>query len=185
MRSMDPSCETISNVGGVAVGSHALTEITRYIHGTRVIDPGRLIESCGVAGVRFVDALSKSIPGVGTSTAVTNHPSDNLPRARHLDPPIAITSAGAIMILHQSGVFHAVTGSWGTHTSTRLLHDDGQDEAVVDVGLESNLLDGVVDGGDFKAIIVDLLKLMARAKHQGLIVVEPSRRLASWRLCRM
>ena len=29
MRSMDPPRETVSNVGGVAVGSNAFTEITR------------------------------------------------------------------------------------------------------------------------------------------------------------
>lgn len=181
-RSMDPSCETISNIGGVALGSNAVTQVARCINGTRVIDPGRLIERCGIVGVRLVDALSKAIPGVGASTTVANHPSDDLLRARHLDLPMAITCAGTIVILHQARVSDAVVGGRGTDTPTRLLHNDGQDEAVVDAGLEGDLLDGIIYGADFKAVVVDLLEPMARAKHQGLVVVEPCRRLASWRL---
>lgn len=172
-RSMDPSYEPISNIGGVAIGSNAPTQIARCINGTRVIDPGRLIERCGIVDVRLVDALSKAIPSVGASTTVANHPSDNPLRARHLDLPMAITCAGTIVILHQARVFDAVIGGRSTDTPPRLLHNDGQDEAVVDAGLEGDLLDGIIDGADFKAIVVDLLELMARAKHQGLIVVEP------------
>lgn len=184
MRSIDPSGETISYIGGVAMGGHASTEITRWVDGTRVIDPGRLIESRGIVGGRLVDALGESIPSVGACTALTNHASDRLPRARHLDPPMAITCAGAIVILHQAGVFDAVTGGRSTDTSSRLLHNNGQDEAVVDGSFEGDLLYGVIDGADLKAIIVDLLVLMARAKHHGLIMMEPCRRLASWRLRR-
>lgn len=92
-----------------------------------------------------------------------------------------MTCAGTIVVRHQSRVFDAVIGGRSTDTPTQLLHNDGQDEAVVDAGLEGDRLDGIIDGADFKAIVVDLLEQMARAKYQGLIVVEPYRRLASWR----
>ena len=69
------------------------------------------------------------------------------------------------MILHQTWIGDAVVGSGGADAPARFLHYDGQDEAVIDAGLEGNLLDCVVDGADLKAIIVNLLILTAGVKY--------------------
>ncbi len=51
------------------------------------------------------------------------------------------------MVLHQARV--AVVGAAGgvdADAAGRLLHDDGEDEAVVDTSLRRDLLDTVIDG---------------------------------------
>ena len=53
------------------------------------------------------------------------------------------------MILHETRVADTKVARRGTDTASRLLHDDGEDEAMVYQGLRRNCLDPVVDRADF------------------------------------
>lgn len=49
------------------------------------------------------------------------------------------------MVLHDPRVLDSVIGGRGTDAAAGFLHDDGEDEAVVDEGFVGDFLDGGVD----------------------------------------
>ena len=76
------------------------------------------------------------------------------------------------MILHQSRVSDSIIGGRHSDTALGFLHDDGQDEAMVDAGRLCGGFDGVVDVTDFLGGVVGLAELSARFEHEGFVGVE-------------
>lgn len=80
------------------------------------------------------------------------------------------------MVLHKARVSDPEVGGRGADTAAGFLHDDGEDEAVVDEGLLADLLDRVPDGADFGAGVVGHVELGgAGGEHEGFVGVEPGR----------
>lgn len=83
------------------------------------------------------------------------------------------------MILHKTRVANSIVRSRYADTSTGFLHDGSQDETVVDIGLLSDLLDGVPDLADFvlavigNAVSVVVCDSLAGGAHGDFVVVEP------------
>ncbi len=90
--------------------------------------------------------LAEAVAGVGASSAITNHLQDGGVRARVADHAVVIAGAGAVVVLHQTGVSNTEVGGVDANTASRLLEDYGEDEAVVDASLLGDLLNGVPDG---------------------------------------
>ena len=61
-----------------------------------------------------------------------------------------VAGAGAVVILHEAGVLDARRRGrgGGARAAGRLLHDDGEDEAVVDFGRDGDALDRRVQVAD-------------------------------------
>lgn len=76
------------------------------------------------------------------------------------------------MILHQARVANTVVGGPNADTATRLLHDDGKDETVVDASGSGSSLDTVPNGSDLWAAVVGNAHPVARREHLVLVVVE-------------
>ncbi len=176
MMSKNPSSETIGDVGSIAFRSDTFTQIARRIDGAGIVDTSRFIEAGNIAGAGLVDALRETVAVGGAGRSLAHHLRDDSGRAGglHLVRDVAVAGPVAIVALHQARVAHSVVGSRRSHAPARFLDDDGEDEAVVDLRLERDLLDGVVDGADFGAGIVGAPVLIAaRAEHDLLVVVEP------------
>lgn len=86
---------------------------------------------------------------------------------------VVVAGAHSVVVLHQAWVAHSPVGGWRAHTAAGFLHDDGQDEARVDVCCGRDGLDGGVDGVDFGPGVVGLRLLRTRAGHHCLVIVEP------------
>ena len=76
------------------------------------------------------------------------------------------------MILHQSGVSNSIVGGRHSYAALGFLHDNRQDEAVVDAGRLCSGFDGVVDVTDFLGGVVGLAELSAGLEHEGFVGVE-------------
>lgn len=76
------------------------------------------------------------------------------------------------MVLHETGVADAVVGGVDSDTALGLLHDDCEDEAVVDLG---GLGDGFDSGFDDGVLFVGVVgdgELRAGGLHEGLVGFE-------------
>lgn len=69
---------------------------------------------------------------MSAGSALANHLVDGIRRARVANLPAVITARRPVMVLHQAGVPNAIVCRGDAHAPARLLHHDGQDEAVVD-----------------------------------------------------
>lgn len=90
-------------------------------------------------------------------TSFADHLRDGLLRARVLyrvGRYVRVAGGSAIVVLHQTRVADTPVGRRRAHTAARLLRHDSKDEAVVDLGLLGDLLDGIVDGADFLGRVV-------------------------------
>lgn len=76
------------------------------------------------------------------------------------------------MVLHEARVLHGAEGRIDANAAAGFLHNDGEDEAVVDERLLRDLLDAVVDVLDFVAAVVRHAELVA-ARGQGCCVGVP------------
>ena len=171
----NPPRQPIRNITCVAMRGNAVLQLATRGNAPTVIDPSRAIEISDVALAALIDALCQAIAVASTSCAVVDHLLDGAGRAGVLHATIVVACRGAVVILHQSWVAYAVVGRRGAHTAAGFLHDDGEDEAVVDAGLLGYRLDAVVNGAYFGAAVVCLPELAAGLEHQVFVIVEPER----------
>lgn len=174
------------------MGSNTVLELASRGDGARVVDAGSAVKGGDIAPAGLVDAVGETVTVVGTSSTLADHLVDGSRRARVLDIAIVVAGAGAVVVLHQTGVANTIVGGLNTDTAARLLHDDSQDEAVVNTSGGSSLLDAVPDGAlyhlwlamiecliqlgethNFRAAVVGLTEPSARVKHGVLVVVKP------------
>lgn len=175
MRSPDPTGQPIRNIARVAMRGNPILQPPTGSHTPTVINPRGAIKVRVVALPALVDALRQAIAVARAARAVVDHLADGGRRARVLHRAAVVARRGAVVVLHQAWVAHAVVGGRGADAAAGLLHQDGEDEAVVDAGLLGDGLDAVVDGADFGAAVVGDAELAAGLEHEVFVVVEPRR----------
>jgi len=86
------------------------------------------------------------------------------------------TTVCTIVILHQSRICDRSirrSGSHNSNTSLRFLHDNSKNEAMVNFGRSSNLLDSSLDIVDFiLGIVGSPAIVLARFEHEDFVVTE-------------
>lgn len=154
------------------MGGNAVLELAGGGDGARVVDASSAVESRDIATARLVDAVGKTVTVVSASGTLADHLVDGVGGARVLDVVVLVAGVVTVVVLHQAGVAHAVVGGVNADAAARLLHDDGEDEAVVNTGVGGSLLDTVPDGADLGAAVVGNVHPLARVEHGVLVVVE-------------
>lgn len=198
-RRRHPPSQAVGNVRGVAVRSDTLAQVTAGIDRARVVDPRGLVEGLGAGtGRSIVQAVGQAVAGGCTGscglsdqrvvlffftppfrdslalTSFTHHLSDGVLRAGVYHIAVAVVASGrSVVVLHQARVGNSAVAGRRADAAGRLLHDDSQDEAVVDVRLGGDLLDGVPDATYLGAAVVRNAVLLAAGEHGVLVVVEP------------
>ena len=170
--SADPTGETVGNIASVAVGSDTVLELASGGDGTRVVDSSGAVEGRDVATTRLVDAVGETVTRVGSGSTLKDHLVDGLVGARVLNPAVVVAGSLTIVVLHQTGVANSVVGGVNADAATRLLHDDGENEAVVDTSGGSGLLDTIPDGSNLGTRVVGLAEPATGVEHSVLVVVE-------------
>lgn len=100
--------------------------------GSRVVDARSTVKGRHVAAAGLVEAVGEPVARGSTSCALANHLVNRRRWARVLDVAVVVARGFAVVVLHQARVAHAAVCCRGADTAVRLLHDDGEDEAVVD-----------------------------------------------------
>lgn len=75
----------------------------------------------------------------------------------------------AVVRLHQAWVFDGVGGCWSAHAAVGFLHDNGEDEALVDAGGLGDGLDGGFEVCVFGCGVVVDVPLCARICEDVLV----------------
>lgn len=171
-RSANPTGKTVGNITGVAVGSDTVLELSSGGDGARVVDSSSAVEGRDVATARLVDAVGETVTRVGSGGTLKDHLVDGLVGARVLDPAVFVAGGFTVVVLHQTGVADTVVGGVNANAATRLLHEDGENETVVDTSGGSGLLDTIPDSSDLGARVVGLAEPATRVEHGVLVVVE-------------
>lgn len=176
MSRIDPTSQAIGDITRITMRSDTRLQLPTSVNATTVIESGRpVVRDCRTTA-SIVDSLTqstgKAITTARTTSSIAYHLGDGVLGAwvRHA---VLIACGGAVVVLHETWVAHTVVGSRGADTAAGLLHDNGEDEAMVDFGFGSNLLDRVVDRANLWARIIGLAELRAGATHLSLVVVEP------------
>lgn len=148
--------EAVGDIGDVAGGGAAAVAEVVLVDGARVVLAQRLVDAVGGVGVAKVLQVLLEVVGAGA-----HHRGDLV-----LGETVLAGEAGAAVALHQagSGVAVVVVGGLDTDVAGALLHDDGEDDALLDTEL-GTLDDGVPDAADVLAGVTSLL-------HGGLVGVE-------------
>ncbi len=130
---IDPARETVGNVAGVAagaVGAEVVGDVARVVHA------GGAVKRRDVAAAGGVEALRQAVAVVGAGRALADHRLNGAAGTRRLDVAVVVAGAGAVVVLHQARVAVVVAARGvDANAAGRLLHDDGEDEAVVDASL--------------------------------------------------
>ena len=147
-------------------------QITIRSNRSRIINPGPLIKRRNIAGSTRINNTRKAITGRSTGRTIRDHLLDLAVRAGVLDTAVR-ASAGSVVVLHEAWVADAVVGGGYAYAAAGLLHDDGEDVAVVDEGLLGDGLDGAADGVDFGVGVVGDVELRAGLEHFGFVRIEP------------
>lgn len=108
----------------------------------------RVVVSCSLVEVAVVvDTLDQTIASRSSLRAVNDHLVDGVAWARGRDT----VACSSLVGLHEAGVADAIVRVGGTDTwvTVGLLHNDRQDESVVDERRGGNGLDVIVDPADF------------------------------------
>lgn len=154
------------------MGGDTVLELAGGGDGARVVDAGGAVEGRDVTTAGLVDAVGKTVAVVGAGGTLADHPVDGVVGARGLDVAVVVAGVVAVVVLHQAGVADAVVGGAHADAAARLLHDDGEDEAMVNTSAAGGLLDAVPDGADLGAAVVGNVHPLARVEHGVLVVVE-------------
>lgn len=139
MTRKDPASQPIGNIGRIALRCNPLTQIPGCINRARIVDSRSFIEPRDSSRVREINTLSQAITIVCSRAPLANHLGDDAGWARVLNLACDSTAAGivvagtvAIVALHQAWVAHAEVGRAHAHAAAGFLHDDGENETVVD-----------------------------------------------------
>lgn len=136
----------------------AVVEVV-VVNRARVVQPSsRVVGTSSAAsaaklGLGTGKELLKTVSVNGASGAIADHLNDPV-IATATNTSIS-TSTIAVVGLHKARVANAIVGGRGADTTNRLLHDDSEDEAVVDASLARDLLDSGVDIGNLLLGVVD------------------------------
>lgn len=148
MLKLHPSRQPIRHITSITMRRPALPQIPTCVYTPRIVDPRRAIKRTHIIRLRLIDTLRQPIPPIGPAHAILDHLHDHVCRARVLNAALVdavVAARGAVVVLHHAGVGHAVVGGWGADAASGFLHDDCEDEAVVDEGFVGYFLDGRVD----------------------------------------
>lgn len=172
---VNPASQAVGNVTGIAVSGNVVLQLASVRDRSGVVDASRTVEGRDVTTAGFVDAVGKSITGVGTGSTFTDHLIDRGRRARVLDIAVLIAGSVAVVILHQAWVAYSVVGCLDADTAVRLLHHNSKDETVVNTCSIGSLLDAVINSSNFGAAVVGNggVHVLASMEHLVLVVVEP------------
>lgn len=110
--------------------SNPVLQLASGRHRPRVIYPRGAIKRRHVPSARSIHTILQAVAVIGARSALTNHLVDGIRRARVANLPAVITARRPVMVLHQAGVPNAIVCRGDAHAPARLLHHDGQDEAV-------------------------------------------------------
>lgn len=165
MSGPDPPGQPIRNITRIAMRGNAVLQAPTRSDAATVINPRGAIKVGIIALAALIDTLGQAIAITRASSAIRYHLADGAGRAGVLHHAIVVARRGAVVVLHQAGIAHAVVGGRGAHAAAGFLHHDGEDEAVVDAGLLGDGLDAVVDGAYFRAVVVGDAELAAGLKH--------------------
>lgn len=173
-----PADQAVGDVGAVAVGGTATAQVPAGSDRARVVHAGGDVVLAGVGCAGRGEELDQAVTARRAGDAlgaVPDHLGDGGQRARVLDDAGVVAGAGAVVALHHARVVDAAVGGWDPQAAVALLHDDGEDEARVDLRLARDGVDGsleilvlgrrVVGGG--------ARELRAAVVQDGLIVGEP------------
>lgn len=165
-----PASEPVSNVSSVAgSASKAVVQVV-VVDRAAVVKTSSSIVSPSATVAKLAGGARKGLLDAitigSTRGTVTDHEEDLVGRAR----VNAVAAARPVVGLHKTGVEDAVVGSWDTDAALALLHDNGEDEAVVDASLSRDLLDGAVDVVDLLLGVVSAPAVPAAGLlHQGQV----------------
>lgn len=171
-RRIDPARQPIRDIAGIAVRRDpAFEAIVR--NRTGIVQAGCAVEGPDVRVAGLVYHLGQAVAVGGAGAPLADHAGDVVVGAGRADA-VLVARVLAVVVLHEARVADAVVGGRSAHAAAGLLHDDGENEAVVDEGILGDLLDGVVDGGDLVGAVVGDVELVAAGGgHLGFVVVEP------------
>lgn len=158
-RTLRPTHQTVGNIANVAVSGNAVLQQAATSNRTRVVDATSLVVRGGVgATTQRSEDLLQAVTRGGTHGAVLDHAGDFTGGAGAL----VEARVSAVVGLHETGVHDTVVGGWGANASVGLLHDDGEDEALVDAGRLGDRLNGGLEVGGFLVGVVFLAEALAR-----------------------
>lgn len=127
------------------MSGNTVLELAGAGNGSRVVNSGSAVKGRDITSAGLVDAVGKTITIVGTSSAFANHLVNGVGWARVANITALIASSTSVVVLHQAGIANSIVGGGSSNTSARLLHDDSQDEAVVNTSCGSCFLNAVPD----------------------------------------
>lgn len=157
------------------MSSNAFAKIPRRVDGSGIVEPSRSVECSCTTRTGLIDTLGKAVSTGCSGAAFSDHLRDDSCGAwvLHLMGDVAIARPVAIVILHQARIADSIIRCWDPHTSARFLHDDGKNEAVVNLRFRCDFLNRVVNSTNFRSGIVGLVVLTAGGEHERLVFIEP------------
>ncbi len=155
---LGPADKAVGDIRGVAFRGKAILENAVSRNRARVVQDGGLVESADIGDAGLGDELLQAGAGGGAISAVLDHANDLI-----LGAGVGVrTRARTIMRLHEAGVSDSEVAGQGTHAAVALLHDHGEDEALINSGRLRDALDGGLQVGALLGRVVGLAKLGTR-----------------------
>ena len=134
------------------------TQVSRWRNRTGVVNARRLVESRDIARPGLVEALSETISRSRSAGPLLNHLGNRAGWTgvlyHYLTVGFAPARGVAVVVLHQAWIGDTAEGGGDADAATGFLEDDGEDEALVDVGAGGDGLDGIVDRGNLGGGVV-------------------------------
>ena len=134
------------------------TQISRWRDGTGIVDARRLVESRDIARPGLIEALSETVSRSRSAGPLLNHLGNRTGWTGVLYDYFTGRAAPAcgltVVVLHQARVGHTAEGGGDTDAAAGFLEDDGEDEALVDVGASGDGLDGIIDRGNLSGGVI-------------------------------
>lgn len=124
------ACEAVGNIGDVrGSGAVGVAEIARGVDAARVVDTSSAVDALGAGAADLAENLLETVAGGGSHGTGADHADDGgLGAGVHAKARVL-----AVVILHEARVVVAVVGGPHADASVGLLHDDGEDEAGVNI----------------------------------------------------
>lgn len=142
---IDPTGQSVCNITGVTVSGDAILKLASAWNGSWVINTSSSVKSRNIIGSRFIDAVSKAIAAVSTSSTLADHLINSCRGARVLDVVVLIAGGSTIVVLHEARISNSKVGRRSTDTAVRFLHDDSQDKSMVNTSGSSSHLNTIPD----------------------------------------
>jgi len=171
-RCLHPAHEAVRYISSVAVSRNALPKIARRIHTVGIVCPRCLAKGTCIAAARSIDQLSETRSASSPSGTLADHACDLILGAERLYLVVVVAGRLAVMVLHEAGVADTVVGGVDSDAAFGLLHDDGEDEAMIDLRGLSDRFDRGLDICVLFVCVGGNRELSAGGLHEGLIRFE-------------